>query len=333
MSRKKHAENSSVTATETITRRESPEMAVLELTHACPAYCPGCPKEVRSGPLREMGVSDWDRIIKDLSCHVRSLRLSGGEPVNYRYFAEIVGILERVKVPFTLLTAGLWKEPERVFAVLKRSTALRGISFSLHGERQTGHDTFLDYRGFDEAVNNIRHCAAEGLLIQTASVLGEHNRQFIRETLRFAFQLGSRSHIFHRYLGPHKQGIGMLREDLAILLDFIGKISREGFPVYLDGCFPRCFSAGEFHCLAGITWMSIDPCGNVKPCPFSHTITGNLRDRLVQEVWSGREFSGWVESFPGECSRCRALRQCRGGCRALRERFGIKRDPLMESPL
>jgi radical SAM protein with 4Fe4S-binding SPASM domain len=315
----------------------APAYAILELTYACPANCPGCPgkSQTRMGPPRsELSLTSWEKIVEHIAPHVEEVRLSGGEAVNCPCFGGIVEALERNKLPFMIFTAGLWDKPEHVIQVLKSSRFFRGFSFSLHGSRENVHDHFLRFFGFDRAIENLKRSVIEGgFPVQTSSVLGEFNKMNIRDLLKLIFELGSKAHLFHRFIGPIVQGVSIYRDDLAILLAYIGKIKQGGLPVFVDGCYPRCYNRGEFSCLAGITHCTIDPYGNVRDCPFSETIFGNIEETSLKKIWSCKRFRGYVEQIPDRCQSCTADLICHGGCHAMRDRFHIRHDPLMEEPI
>jgi PqqA peptide cyclase len=314
----------------------APAYVILELTYECPAQCPGCPGKMRErgAPQSELALDSWIAIIEHIAPHIEEARLSGGEPVNRADFAEIIKALERNKLPFMIFTAGLWNEPDEVIRVLKTSQFFRGFSFSIHGSNEHIHDTFLRYRGLMPALENMKRSIEEaGFPVQTSSVIGEFNKKNIRDLLKLVFALGSRAHLFHRYLGPIVQGVSIYRDDCATLLSYIEKIRAGGLPVFIDGCFPQCYKRGEFSCLAGITHCTIDPYGNVKDCPFSEATFGNLQESSLKKIWTGRRLRTSLSMIPERCQDCAVVLQCHGGCHAMRDRFHIRHDPLMEEPV
>lgn len=310
-----------------------PAHVILELTYRCPARCPGCPSTLMEHRQDELDGEAWERVIYELSSITDELRLSGGEPARHPHFSRIVDSLERAKMPYIIFTSGLWENLEEVISLLKRSRMLRGLDFSIHGSVEHIHDTFMGGRSFGKTIAAIEKCAKEGIPFQTSSVLFETGKRHMKDFIRFIFSTGSRAHVFRRYLGPIRQEISIGREDLSLLLNYVRTISRKGLPVHIDGCFPACFFENSYACLAGITYCAIDPCGNVKPCPFSLVSFGNVKDTPVKKIWKSRRLRAWVRNYPDACGGCAALRLCRGGCRVAMDYFRIKKDPLFESPL
>lgn len=311
----------------------APVCVTLELTYNCSASCPGCPKWNKETAENEMNADEWIALIDDLSRYIGEFRLSGGEPVNNPDFSRILSHIEKKKIPYIIMTSGLWFDAENVISILKDSSSLKSLMFSIHGPNDFIHNSFVKYDMFNSAIENIKRSVAAGFPVQTSSVLNNTNKGLIKGIISLVFQLGSKAHIFHRYQGFVHQGLSLNREDFGALLDYIGKIREGGLPVFPDGCFPACFNNSGFHCPAGITHCSIDPFGNVKPCPFSQAIFGNIRESAAKKIWNRKRFRKWALQVPDACFGCTVISECLGGCHALRERFLIKRDPLMEEPI
>ncbi|MGV8124389.1 MAG: radical SAM protein [Candidatus Xenobiia bacterium LiM19] len=309
-----------------------PAYAVLELTWACPAFCPGCPGD-KKRLHTPMTSAQWDTVLDRLAPVVEEVRLSGGEAVNHPEFRAIVESLERRRMPFIVFTAGLWERPRQILALLKKSTMLRGLSFSVHGATEEVHDRFLSFRSFNDLLSLLAHVQKASIPFQTSTVMGDFNKFQIKEIMRLVFERGSRFHLFRRYIGPIRPGVSILRKDLHEILSYIQKVRRTGLPVEVDGCIPACFFPNSFHCNAGVTHCTVDPSGNVKACSFSGEVYGSLLETSIRRIWSGRRLRRWVSRVPADCEGCAEVSLCRGGCHALQDRFTVRYDPLMEERL
>lgn len=76
---------------------------------------------------------------------------------------------------------------------------------------------------------------------------------------------------------------------------------------------------GLSDCGAGKLACSVDPEGNVYPCPFTidpSLLVGNVKDKPLSVLWqeSGL-FAGMRTTIPATCTACPSYSQCRGGCR------------------
>ncbi|MDQ7822592.1 MAG: radical SAM protein [Candidatus Eremiobacteraeota bacterium] len=314
-------------------RLKAPVLARLELTYACRARCPGCPREVRSAVRDILPGSAWHAMIKKLAPYVGEVHLTGGEPVLHPDFQEITASLEREKVPFMLYTSGLWEHPGKVLAALKKCTQLKGITFSVHGHNEGTHDFFTGIRSYEEMKASLEMAARSGLVFHTAGVMGDFAKHYGKDIVKSVFAMGSRSHTFQRYIGPIRNGISMYRDDLQVLLRFIGELAGRHLPVMLEGCIPSCFHAGGTHCLSGITRCTLDPLGQIRPCSFSEHSFGSLVEKPLTALWRRKAMSAWAGEYPGPCAPCAMRFLCLGGCRAVRERFQVRCDTLMEEPL
>ncbi len=317
-----------------IAHLKAPASMTLELTYDCPANCHGCPRRFRKSGSADTGLtlSGWKEIIEGLIPHVEEVRLSGGEPFLSPDFFGILEFLEEKKIPFLVLTAGLWNDPSRIITMLRKNTMLRGLSFSVHGPVAQIHDFFLGFAGFELLMDAVRLAKTAGIAFQTSTVLGEFNKRAVKEIVRVTLEHGSRAHLFHRYIGPVRGGISIYRDDLAAILSYCGELSRKGLPVSVDGCFPACYYESGHRCPAGITQATIDPYGALKTCSFSPNSKGSLVGSSLVRLWKGKAMRADVLDIPEDCNVCALRLSCRGGCHVTRELFGIRCDPLMEEP-
>ena len=121
-------------------------------------------------------------------------------------------------------------------------------------------------------------------------------------------------------------------EDTEKLLDFVIQNRTNGFPVEL-GCSQWYGKELEglirpyiWHCIAGITVMSILADGSIAACNNipRHYIQGNIRTDNIRDVWENRyqpfrEFD-WKKN--GVCSDCPDWYLCHGGDMHLRDENG-----------
>jgi len=313
---------------------KAPTSVTLELTYDCPAHCPGCPRKYGQGGAQAppLTLEGWKRVIDDLAPQVEEIRLSGGEPFLYPDLMGILDYLEEKKIPFIILTAGLWNDPSRVIQKLRGRTMLRGLSFPVHGPDEGIHDFFLGYAGFRPLVEAVRLVKEAGIPFQTSTVLGEFNKKAVKEIVRVTLENGSRAHLFHRYIGPVRGGISIYRDDLQAILAYCGELSKKGLPVSVDGCYPACYYDSGHRCPAGITQATINPRGALKTCSFSSHSWGNLMESSITRLWKKKALQASVRELPAGCGACVRGLSCRGGCPVTRELFGIRCDPLMEEP-
>ena len=70
-------------------------------------------------------------------------------------------------------------------------------------------------------------------------------------------------------------------------------------------------------CLAGLSYISINPKGDVFPCPYLPLTIGNVRDTPFTELWKNNDIllKMRTEEYSGKCGVCDYKSLC-GGCRA-----------------
>jgi radical SAM protein with 4Fe4S-binding SPASM domain len=72
-------------------------------------------------------------------------------------------------------------------------------------------------------------------------------------------------------------------------------------------------------CSAGISYISIDPGGDVYPCSYLPIKLGNIRETLLEDIWFNHPILAQLrnrkDNFIGKCKSCKFIQIC-GGCRA-----------------
>jgi len=309
----------------------NPAYAYLELTYACEGQCPGCPALSAADRDLTMPVEKWSGIITTLSGYAEEVRLTGAEPTLHPGFLEILGILDRAKLPFRIYTNGQWPDTAGLMKALKKNRVFRGFHFSLHGSEASVHQFFTGPLDFDRLLKNIREAVRKKLPVSTSSIIGPFNHGNISGIMLLAASMGSRRHHFLRYIGPLRSGITFYREYEMPLLEVIERIPPRVFSYRLGECFPRCFFRNASPCLAGITHITITPTGKVKACPFSTEILATIDEQ--GRIQGRKRIEEWASMIPESCLGCDEIGACMGGCRTMRREFQFKRDPLMEEPI
>lgn len=307
-------------------------MAFIELTNLCEAKCPGC--VANNGKEKDqLSVKQWEKILDNLNPSINSIRITGGEPTQYKYFGEFLQVLEKRGLKYIIFTNGLWNSPSNIIKLLKKSKKFGGFSFSLHGPNPASHQQFTGIEGFDETVKNIKLAAKNGFHVQTNTVLGEHNKRNIKNFIKFAYNLGAYFMVFSRYIGPIRNGISIFKEELNALIQYLKNLKSAGAPVSIGHCLPFCYSHLPNHCLAGQSFYHIGYRGELHPCSFSPSLMGNLLKESADKILKSKKSLKWIKDYPESCSGCVMIDVCAGGCRAIRDILGIRKDPLMWEPI
>jgi radical SAM protein with 4Fe4S-binding SPASM domain len=307
----------------------------LELTPACNNACPGCGNVFDHQETR-LNLSQWERILGNVSASASRFRLTGGEPTLHPDFERIVHAIVQRGIPFALFTNARWRDPQGLLEFLRCTQYCDSMLISLHGAEAETHDAFTNSEGsFTETCSNIEATSKVGSLsVNISTVITALNYDKTRDIAQFALSLGTRSVVFNRYIGPECGPIQASRQQLRAAVRAVQEMIERGWPVKFGACIPQCFcpshSAG---CLAGITYCTVDPWGSVRPCNHAPLICGSLLEQSIEEIWYSPGMQHWRNLTPAQCMGCVELPTCHGGCKAIALDLGTEKDPLIEEPI
>jgi MoaA/NifB/PqqE/SkfB family radical SAM enzyme len=164
-----------------------PPSVCVRLTRRCNAGCAFCQapdtdrEVVTLSQFRALCV--WLR-----SGHVRSVKLSGGEPTVRRDLPQIVGVAAGEGLKVTVITNGIRLDG----AVLEALVAGAGeMKFSVHG-LGADHDLALGRPVFDRVLQNVRRARDAGVPCSINSVITRGNQGSLRALVDLAAGLGCR---------------------------------------------------------------------------------------------------------------------------------------------
>jgi radical SAM protein with 4Fe4S-binding SPASM domain len=311
----------------------------LELTPECNNACPGCGSAYahqKNGP--PLSATEWRTVIDRLPPTDLQLRLSGGEPTLHPEFKEIAGYLDAQGIPFTVFTNARWEDPPAVIRFLAGRQHLEGILVSVHGAQATSHEAFTATPGsFGEAVTNARRAAQAGVRVVTSTVITHQNCGGIEEIVALTQDMGVERATFSRFIGPSLPGIEASEEELRLAVRDLEWLMGNGhFPgkereaLRYGSPIPHCFVANRSNgCMAGFVHATVDPWGNLRPCPHVPTIVGNVLDQEFEQIWRSPIMETWREGLLDLCDGCSIADECRSGCQAQAMWRGNGRDPLI----
>jgi len=209
------------------------------------------------------------------------------------------------------------------------------VRISIDGGTPDTHDKIRAFKGsFSRAVNAVRLCREEGLMVIIVSVIMKNNFQEIREII----QLAEENHVLAYFRRFHPVGRALKNihlmlnsEELKAATSIIGSYYGENLIremlKYLELVGGWCYIGSR---------MCIEPDGNVVLCPSLPYVMGNIRENSVNEIWNRIKKSNLCNmirerKITGKCSKCSQIKICGGGCRA--DAYGLTGDILSEDPL
>lgn len=321
---------------------ESPSIFTLELTTLCNNFCSGC-ANIQLTDARKKGkegrqeMREWEKIILAAKPYAKLVRLSGGEPTLHPDFQKIVSLLEESAIPYALLTTGRWAalRPAKLIPLLKKGRHFVGMLVSLHGSNSSSHHAFVESapKAFDEACENIRLAAENGLAVYTNTVLTRFSCDEVELIVRLSLRLGAQYALFNRFLA-HNHPLVPEEGQLFSALNTIEQLRQAGLPCRVGNNVPPCFAETSSEgAKAGFELCHIAPNGDIRPDNLAHLSFGNVLQEGLPSIWRSAGAEMYRMSFMPDCLRCKAFPLCRGGAKSLTFQHGLEKDQLMRGPL
>ncbi|MDQ7824834.1 MAG: radical SAM protein [Candidatus Eremiobacteraeota bacterium] len=308
-----------------------PVVISLEVTTLCNSNCPGCSNVFpHEHSEKLLTAPQWDSLIRKLSPYVQEFRITGGEPILRSDLFDILSSLEEEKKYYHIFTNGLWKDADAMADRFQSFAHLSSFLVSLHGHTGESHLSFAGKDSFQQVTGTIRTLVQAGFEVNTNAVLTKDNAKHIEDLVNLSCELGAKGTVFNRYIGIPREGVSVSEEELQGALEKIDELQKQGYNCLIGNCVPYCFfPSSSSGCLAGITFGTVDPFGNLRPCNHSPRIIGSLLKEEVSHLWKSKALRKWREQLPRECSRCIKLSYCPSGCRAIADLLSEPCDPLI----
>ncbi|MDX9972903.1 MAG: radical SAM protein [FCB group bacterium] len=321
-----------------------PELKILafSITTACNMACPFCSKS--AGGADTVVHLPKDTILRvtkaalPLTAKLRTLALSGGEPLLHPEFLSIVceirdlGVHSHVNSNGSLLTPQTCRD---MFAA-----GVRKVTISLEGPDASIHDLVRDRHGaFERAVAGAANLLDAGIKLFFKMTLTKDNCRYLVDTLEFAAAQGAVGLGFSRMLptgrGESERDNTIEFEELRREFQKCKKRSQEiGLPIVTDDPLRHLFDAelseriasGELDirgkwggCSGGVQLINIMANGDVTPCPGLPFVVGNVHLSSFESIWTNsprlRYFRNRDHLEP-PCGTCARKFIC-GGCRSI----------------
>ncbi len=283
-----------------------------------------------------LDLSSWKKILKSLAPTGIEIILAGrSDPAGHPEFLEILRLLKRLNIPFSLQASSHAHLGLDLPAFLKKIPSFRKLVVPFFApDRTTAQGSpEAEKAANEEARELLKRAAGTGLGPEASVDLLGLNLHRLEKATGTLLELGASRIIFRRYLGPVKGGLLPPRPSLRKTVHSILRMRERGRPLVLGNCFPQCFSGGRtFACTAGRVFLAVDAFGNARPCHHSGSKIGNLLESSIRDIWNSRGAVEFRELLPRDCSACSRLRDCLGGCKLSGEIWGTSGDPLMMPP-
>jgi SynChlorMet cassette radical SAM/SPASM protein ScmF len=268
------------------------------------------------------------------SLGLRSVKLTGGEPLLHPQFNELITLINDAELEIVIETNGTLID-DKMAQVFESSSKVKFISVSLDGATPEVHDALRMVGGsFEQAVLGIKRLVEIGFRPQVICTLHQGNIADMDGVVALANQLGCGSVKFNhvqkvgrgeKFIDEH----GLSIQDIIQAYNYVKNelAHRSRVPLYfdipfafypirkfLDGDLGRCSVQNIIGLLAG---------GEIALCGIGTTIPelvyGNIEKDDLREVWCNHP--GMIalrEQIPsqleGICKHCIHRDICQGEC-------------------
>ena len=316
----------------------SPREANLLITGKCNLRCRHCSVTSYGGLNTDLPLSAWEKILDELQrSKLLKLTITGGEPLARPDFIQFLGEVYKRPFRFSINTNGTLITAETIDTIKNYSSRFNEFMVSLDGPDKETVDSQRGAGVFEElviGVNKLRNADIPfGFYCTTTSL----NVDRVVETAEYALSLGADWIKFNNFLlagpelnrdmVPEQAEVNKAAEELSMLavkypdriqgtlLDMRArmlKYKREGLQKEKD----RAYSCG-----GGVGKIAVFPDGRVTPCDHLPDLTlGDITRQSLEEILTGSEMKKFTEfmnqkrSDHAECTDCRYLDICTGGC-------------------
>ncbi len=317
-------------------------MLYFYLTEGCNLACRHCwlgPRFDSDGSrYSTLPVASFETAIREAKpLGLRSVKLTGGEPLMHPHFTRLLEIVRREDLDLTIETNGLLCTPEMAAEIAKSSK--RFVSVSIDGVDAETHEWVRGVPGcFEAARQAVRNLVAAGIQSQVIFSVMRRNVDRVESMIRMVEELGAGSLKFN-VVQPAARGEAMhdAQETLStrelielgrhVELDLAPK-TRMNLHFHYPPAFSSlnriasrdgCGSCGILGILGVIASGKYALCGIGEQVP--ELVFGEVGKDRLEKVWHENAIltelrEGLPERLEGVCGRCLMKWQCLGSCLA-----------------
>lgn len=329
----------------------TPIDAELHLTHNCNLVCPHCFQDSKknSDKLSHLTPTEWYEIFKQFeNLNMHNIIISGGEPLFYEGFSELIELIVNLRLNYVFLTNGMLIDENNIHYFKSKNIQL---TISLDGHNAEIHDAIRGHGAFHRLDKILDLLVRNNVNVNIAHTINKINYPYIEHLILYAIdkQLKSisfgitestgRASINRRLLISHKEE-AEFRNIYGELESKYGQQIKFNFPNLSYVTKSEDYGANKYvFCSAGTRRIAINSQGDVFPCikafNFHELKIGNLKDSDIASIWNNNNLwklyrGGITIDQVHVCNECEknagcALRNCRLGCYS--SKYGLYGKP------
>src|SRR5437773_2875639 len=307
-----------------------PYAFLAELTYRCPLHCPYCsnPTQVRND--RELTTDEWGRVIREAAgLGVLQIGFSGGEPLVRRDLAELVQVAREARLYTNLITSGVGLDKNRARELL--DAGLDSVQLSFQSDHVDLADEIAGADAHQRKLDAAAVVWSAGISLSLNFVIHRRNIDRLPQIIDLTEALGAErvelaNVQFYGWAFRNRTALLPTREQVDCARDIATAAEvRLAGKIDIFYVLPDYYETRPKPCLNGWgqRYLTINPTGNVLPCPTASSAIPdlrfeNVRARALDWLWRESESfnlfggTGWM---PEPCRSCPAEEIDFGGCR------------------
>ncbi len=249
----------------------------------------------------------------------------GGEPTLYPYLKELFEYAYDIGL-FTGIVSNCYNISEKIIDVIKETDS--GIGISIHSCNPEKHDSIVQVKGaWFKTIESLKKIREKGIPVTLNFTAIKSNYREIYEYIKFFVEKFDVQNIavnrfFESGSGKKYNDLALSKSDIKELAELMKKASQD-FKVNISfaDMVPLCVLGKEYKdlvhkCNAGFSFCAITPNGDVKICPTTEMVVGNIFKESLTEIWNSetlKEFRKF-DWLCDKCKKCPYFKDCEGGC-------------------
>ncbi len=327
-------------------RCDTPCEMFLALTNACNFRCIYCFNSSGENSRKEIGTEKWLQFIRQAGgLEVMKCTLTGGEPMLYEGFFDILEELEKQKImPYPCTNGSLIDDTAiskfRHFGVRSLQISMDTADPEIHHKLTATQDTF------GRVVKAIESLADADIEVNVKSVLTPYNLGHIEKFTALCSQIGVHRLTLDRYdvsmCGRGGSGLLITERQMEKVRDCILEYQKKSASEMIVEAVsqPKRWKKEKdiVFCGAFRRSLVVLPNGDVSVCEklvdVPEMTVGNICDESLYDIWNSEKITRILSPEPElideTCRNCEYLKQCGTGCFAIK--YFLSKTPFSVDP-